>query len=331
MWTCRKCSARNWEGTAFCSHCRADRSGQLEPKNRITQKQPSDPFYSITLSPGDVRFISVADFLAVSVEDWIDVLSQFNTNLKVDGPWTNGALVFNVGLELDTSDNWSDKLRVQHAFGNISRDFGIPQDVYRSFHSLLRLKALEFAECANAWVKDAWKNLVVTQSFTASDQHLLANDSVVFKKTPFIIQRLQEIQKDADASKTLEDLERLRRSRFTTFVYLMEDLTNGYYKIGRSQTPQRRERTLQSEAPRVVLRFSIPADNEDEKKLHKRFSQKRIRGEWFALTSNDVASVVAFLKGTGDTERAELDYGWFGKISFGAEFQSCTRGASAET
>jgi excisionase family DNA binding protein len=38
-----------------------------------------------------------------------------------------------------------------------------------------------------------------------------------------------------------------------TWVYLMKDLRNGFYKIGQSQNPQYRERTLQSEQPLIAL------------------------------------------------------------------------------
>ena len=74
---------------------------------------------------------------------------------------------------------------------------------------------------------------------------------------------------DAEAQKQCEaeedrrvsvDLDRLRKTGFRTFLYVMEDTRNGYFKIGHSKTPGKRERTLQSEVPSVTLRFSIPAD-----------------------------------------------------------------------
>jgi hypothetical protein len=94
----------------------------------------------------------------------------------------------------------------------------------------------------------------------------------------------------------------------------MEDPRNGAFKIGHSTTPGKRERTLQSEVPETLLRFSIPAKEMHEKMLHERFRQRHIRGEWFRLTSEDVIEVITFLKAHGDLERASADLAWLGSI-----------------
>jgi hypothetical protein len=98
----------------------------------------------------------------------------------------------------------------------------------------------------------------------------------------------------------------------------MEDLRNGLFKIGRSVTPEKRQRTLQSEVPQVQMRISIPAEEEHEKELHENFSGKRIRGEWFSLDADDLVHVVSFLKQNGDADRVWLDNEWFGIICFRA-------------
>lgn len=77
------------------------------------------------------------------------------------------------------------------------------------------------------------------------------------------------------------------------FVYLMHDTTNGFYKIGISNNPEYREKTLQSEKPTIELvcckEYPIRSIAEAfESALHKVFSNKRIRGEWFTLTESDV-------------------------------------------
>lgn len=72
------------------------------------------------------------------------------------------------------------------------------------------------------------------------------------------------------------------------YVYLMENTRNGYFKIGWSKDPTYREKTLQSEEPEVLLRWKIEGTPEDERFLHKKFSRKRVRGEWFSLSKSDV-------------------------------------------
>ncbi len=77
------------------------------------------------------------------------------------------------------------------------------------------------------------------------------------------------------------------------YVYLMYDESNGYYKIGISNHPEYREHTLQSEKPTIVLvqakQFPIrPIAEAFEAALHKTYDNKRLRGEWFNLDSDDV-------------------------------------------
>ena len=85
------------------------------------------------------------------------------------------------------------------------------------------------------------------------------------------------------------------------FVYLMLDTVNGYYKIGISNKPDYRERTLQSEKPSIEMIASKRFPNRKiamaiESALHTSYSQQRIRGEWFNLNDADVAAIIETLK-----------------------------------
>jgi hypothetical protein len=80
------------------------------------------------------------------------------------------------------------------------------------------------------------------------------------------------------------------------FVYLMQDTSNNYYKIGISNKPEYREKTLQSEKPTIEMitskKFPVRKIAESiERALHDSYSEKRIRGEWFELNDNDVAHI----------------------------------------
>ena len=80
----------------------------------------------------------------------------------------------------------------------------------------------------------------------------------------------------------------------------MKDETNGYHKIGISNKPEYRERTLQSEKPTIVLlcakEFPTRIIAEAiESALHKAFEDKRLRGEWFALDENEVLDIIKTL------------------------------------
>ncbi len=95
-----------------------------------------------------------------------------------------------------------------------------------------------------------------------------------------------------------EDVKESSRSikEESCFVYLMKDESNGYHKIGISNKPEYRERTLQSEKPTIVLlcakEFPTRIIAEAiESALHKAYEDKRLRGEWFALNEKDVLDI----------------------------------------
>jgi len=78
-------------------------------------------------------------------------------------------------------------------------------------------------------------------------------------------------------------------------IYLMYNTRNGYYKIGHSTNPIYRERTIQSEEPEVEIIFISPLCAQGiERRLHLMYSDKRIRGEWFSLLSEDVDTIKTF-------------------------------------
>lgn len=76
-------------------------------------------------------------------------------------------------------------------------------------------------------------------------------------------------------------------------VYLMHDTSNNTFKIGISNKPKYRERTLLSEKPTIELICYKEFPNRKiaeslEKALHNAYSDKRIRGEWFMLDDKEI-------------------------------------------
>lgn len=66
---------------------------------------------------------------------------------------------------------------------------------------------------------------------------------------------------------------------------------NRFVKIGISNNPTYRERTLQSEEPEITLIFKVETYAFVEEWVHYVFRDKRVRGEWFELDEADVARV----------------------------------------
>lgn len=77
------------------------------------------------------------------------------------------------------------------------------------------------------------------------------------------------------------------------FVYLMKNSRNGHYKIGLSVHPEFRERTLQSQEPEVHLVWKIEGEKSDERHLHEKFGDRRLRGEWFDLQQKHVGWITS--------------------------------------
>ncbi len=301
--------------------------------------------YTLTLAPGLVRYLKFEDFLEAEVEDAITHIRRLCENPEIDAPHCLISAQYNLEerfaklispdarliiLDLEgiekfmEGQSWDARLRLHHKLGWLHFNNAMPTGVYVCFHSFLHLKGFAFDECLKAWVKEALDKSVIINSYRKSSDHfIVAYDGrrfaeYVFVKTPFVKEMLYAFAATETEKKAADDLELLRRSKFDCYIYLMEDLRNRTFKIGKSKTPRKRERTLQSEVPQIIMRFSIPADEMSEKELHDHFDDKRIRGEWFALTTSDLTWVVSFLKIRGDTSRAVVDFDWLGKIHFNA-------------
>lgn len=80
------------------------------------------------------------------------------------------------------------------------------------------------------------------------------------------------------------------------YVYIMLNKQNRYYKIGRSIKPEYREKTLQGQEPDVEIIEKWIASSEVEKILHRKYKEKRKRGEWFDLTDVDIEEIKIFMQ-----------------------------------
>lgn len=310
-------------------------------------------YYTVMLAPGVVRYLDFTVFCDAEIETVLAEFRAASSNPTINRPYQgfkhpDYMAPFGTCVDIDDVDkllpnaSWAERLSIHHALGRLMIHELMPSSLYVTFHRRLQLGThFAIAECVEAWVKGTFKDGNLAKSYLPSAEHIVIELSRtgygVFKKTPFVQSRLDSIADDesrkaedaarraeqacleADARRTDVQAEILRRSSFTTFVYVMEDTRNGAFKIGHSRTPGKRERTLQSEVPETALRFSIPANEEHEKALHARFAHRRIRGEWFELSAQDLVDVVSFLKAHGDAERVEADFHWLGVLFFRAE------------
>jgi len=70
------------------------------------------------------------------------------------------------------------------------------------------------------------------------------------------------------------------------YVYLIQSLEDGYYKVGVSKYPKKRIRQLQtgnSSELKLIESFQSEFANVIEKALHRRYFHLKKEGEWFDM------------------------------------------------
>jgi hypothetical protein len=75
------------------------------------------------------------------------------------------------------------------------------------------------------------------------------------------------------------------------FVYLLRHGSRREYKIGRTNNPIRREGEISVELPQRLEPIHVITTDDPagiEAYWHRRFAEKRLKNEWFALTPSDV-------------------------------------------
>lgn len=88
-------------------------------------------------------------------------------------------------------------------------------------------------------------------------------------------------------------------------VYVIEH-EHGYVKIGVSDNPVKRARSLQTGCPyeiRVLGQINTSEPFAVESNLHERHEERKKRGEWYNLTVREKARLVALC----DMSKAEVD------------------------
>lgn len=103
------------------------------------------------------------------------------------------------------------------------------------------------------------------------------------------IEQLQQAQADIQRYE-----ERKALAGLGPLVYVLEG--NGLYKIGKSRRADKRLGALQCGQPfKTQLVCAIPNDDihQLEKQLHARFAHKRVNGEWFDLSPDDIEQLKA--------------------------------------
>lgn len=82
------------------------------------------------------------------------------------------------------------------------------------------------------------------------------------------------------------------------YVYVIKSPSTGLYKIGRTRSPKARFNTFKTSNPDVLECIHLhKCDDMEylEGMLHNAFSRKRVRGEWFSLSEDDLIQINAIV------------------------------------
>jgi len=118
----------------------------------------------------------------------------------------------------------------------------------------------------------------------APDSLILAKDVKGILNVPLIHKK--EFYKGFFGNKNISKIE-----QGEDYIYIMLNSRNNLMKIGKSNKPFYREKTLQGQEPEIMLITYWKAPSTIERQLHKEFSHKRQRGEWFNLSFKDLQKI----------------------------------------
>lgn len=91
------------------------------------------------------------------------------------------------------------------------------------------------------------------------------------------------------SEKALKEISITEKQQVIGYVYLLK--SGKYYKIGRSNAPGRREREIALHMPeesKMIHKISTDDPAGIEAYWHNRFAKKRLNGEWFALSNEEM-------------------------------------------
>lgn len=123
---------------------------------------------------------------------------------------------------------------------------------------------------------------------------------------------VEALQKVDDAAKHRHKVKQERKARKSKskkktagYVYLVYSPSTPAYKIGHTVDPNNRAKTFSVQLPYEDIKFIALIETDDryalETELHERYADKRVGGEWFELTDEDVKYIQS-LQGEDDDQ-----------------------------
>ena len=162
--------------------------------------------------------------------------------------------------------------------------------LFNSSHAYTRCR-----ECAGKTRLKAMEDVVKKMGgFGGTRDKIIARIHEIKKTTPPIseekIERIKNKRRKGMVKQTEPEVESFtpETEPKQKSLYLMKDKELGLYKIGMSNNPKHRERTLMAQKPSIEMVGSWGDLGDHEREWHMHFEKERVRGEWFKLTPAQV-------------------------------------------
>lgn len=89
-------------------------------------------------------------------------------------------------------------------------------------------------------------------------------------------------------------------------IYLAFDFKTTLTKIGFSDNPEKREKSLQTAAPNLKFIFTAEGSENTEKQLHSKYKEYHVIGEWFNLDKDSITEIINQFAGKSSIIYSEL-------------------------
>lgn len=95
----------------------------------------------------------------------------------------------------------------------------------------------------------------------------------------------------------------------TTYTYIINRRHTNEYKIGKSKTPLKRIKPLQTgNAGKLDIVDCFHSDEKLEARLHRMFALDRTKGEWFIFSEQKLEFLLTFLRNRYISFSDQLEY-----------------------
>lgn len=133
-------------------------------------------------------------------------------------------------------------------------------------------------------------NTVLTRLINNSDPRFF---EVIASIVADAFERELSDREEMQSRRAAREYQTVARGKGRGYVYVLKS-EDGHYKIGRTANLDTRIKSISTSSPqRIQLTHAFKAINPaaQESALHAMYADKRVRGEWFALTSDDVVAI----------------------------------------